>query len=620
MVWADLLVDRDAVADALDVLGNLNIIELQRPADNAPSFPVVLEPDEEIIKRLAELDRLLQAMAAHVPDPDPAVSNRSQNGRSTESVLPQLEESLRAWFDAAHPLAERLRLLATQLEELELLASCLATIPETEIEIGHLARSAHAGAYPAFVAYGDAKDMPTFELAEGQVLMRTYPMDHGQRQGPLVAVGVCAAAQLPKLESQLHSGNWRFVRIPGDIEGSSTKALAQCRDRIDAERRRHDDVVKELDELNQRFQIGALRWVLRRHLWVNQVLADARRGQRFVWLSGWVPVTRLNELTTSLVERRIPFLFHSESPAGHGSPPVQLQNPVWIRRFETFVRGFGVPDANEIDPSPVLAITTPLMFGYMFGDVGHGLVLIVAGLWLQRRSPVLGLLIPAGLSSIFFGILFGSVFCSEHILPALWITPMREPLTILALPVVFGMILILLSLVFDALQESWRGRAQEWWAMRFPNLVIYVGLIGGLLDRRAIFVAGLGLLWTIIVGTIRAARTSGFVAVLYAPFQACAESLETLLQLVINTISFTRLGAFALAHAGLGMAVVILGSMPETSLFKWTVLIAGNVLVIALEGLVVSIQTTRLVMFEFFRRFLIGRGRPFRPLRGPVVT
>jgi V/A-type H+-transporting ATPase subunit I len=394
-------------------------------------------------------------------------------------------------------------------------------------------------------------------------------------------------------------------------------ALERCRQCIDSEAERRERTVNLLDELNVRSRVAALRWLLERHLWLTRTLADARRGERFVWLSGWVPQARLSELSRGLDARGIPFLLNTASPGVHGRPPVQLENPAWVRQFEPFVRGFGVPESDEVDPSPVLAISTPLMFGYMFGDVGHGIVLILLGIWLRRRVPVLGLLVPAGVSSALFGLLFGSVFCDEHVLTPLWTSPLQQPLLILVVPLAFGALLILLSLLFDAMQAFWQDRGEDWWLRRLPVVLAYCGLIAAPLDHRGVALSAVAIVWSIGWETQRGARTSGFPGLLTAPLKAGIELLETLMQLLINTLSFTRLGAFALAHAGLGTAVVILGAMPDNPWFKWAILIAGNVLVVALEGLVVSIQTTRLVMFEFFRRFLLGHGRPFQPLTAP---
>jgi V/A-type H+-transporting ATPase subunit I len=91
-------------------------------------------------------------------------------------------------------------------------------------------------------------------------------------------------------------------------------------------------------------------------------------------------------------------------------------------------------------------------------------------------------------------------------------------------------------------------------------------------------------------------------------------------QILINTLSFARVGAFALAHAGLASAVVALAEAGGNPVAWAIVLLVGNVLILVVEGLVVSIQTTRLVLFEFFTRFFRAEGREFRPLASPPVT
>jgi V/A-type H+/Na+-transporting ATPase subunit I len=90
-----------------------------------------------------------------------------------------------------------------------------------------------------------------------------------------------------------------------------------------------------------------------------------------------------------------------------------------------------------------------------------------------------------------------------------------------------------------------------------------------------------------------------------------------MLQIAVNTVSFVRVGAFALAHAGLSAAVIGMAAATGGGIGWLLVMILGNALVIALEGLIVSIQTTRLLLFEFFIRFLTAEGRQLRPLTGP---
>jgi len=90
------------------------------------------------------------------------------------------------------------------------------------------------------------------------------------------------------------------------------------------------------------------------------------------------------------------------------------------------------------------------------------------------------------------------------------------------------------------------------------------------------------------------------------------------MRLLVNTVSFARIGAFALAHAGLSVAIIEMATA-SGHIGYWPVFIVGNVLVVALEGVVVSIQTTRLLLFEFFIRFLTGAGRAFKPLPPPTI-
>jgi V/A-type H+-transporting ATPase subunit I len=86
---------------------------------------------------------------------------------------------------------------------------------------------------------------------------------------------------------------------------------------------------------------------------------------------------------------------------------------------------------------------------------------------------------------------------------------------------------------------------------------------------------------------------------------------------LVNTLSFARVGAFALAHAALSAAVTSMADSVGSLPIALSIMVLGNLLIILLEGLVASVQTTRLVLFEFFNRFLRGTGRVFRPLPPP---
>jgi V/A-type H+-transporting ATPase subunit I len=262
----------------------------------------------------------------------------------------------------------------------------------------------------------------------------------------------------------------------------------------------------------------------------------------------------------------------------------------------------------------ILALMVPLMFGFMFGDVGQGAVLLLAGILLRGRFRPLVLLIPGGIAAMVFGVLFGSVFAREDLIQALWLRPLSQPLLPLVVSLAFGASVLVLGLLLDALQHHWAGQSRLWWRTRAGLLLAYLGMLGATVDMRSMWAVAAGLLWFWAGSSVGAEDRLGRLG------SSIAESIEVLLQLFVNTLSFVRIGAFALAHAGLAAAIQALAAGMQSRLAAFILLVVGNLAVIVIEGLIVGIQTTRLVLFEFFIRFLHGAGRPFRPLPPPELS
>jgi V/A-type H+-transporting ATPase subunit I len=247
----------------------------------------------------------------------------------------------------------------------------------------------------------------------------------------------------------------------------------------------------------------------------------------------------------------------------------------------------------------------------MFGDVGQGAVLMGVGLAFRKRMALLGMLVSGGASAMLFGLLFGSVFGLHGIVPALWLAPLDDPLPVLVVPLAGGAALLTLGLLINALESYWRGKFRHWLVTDAGLIAVYAGLIGALFDKSGLFVAALGALMPVL-GHLAVTRR------LRPALAAIGALLEHTLQLLINTLSFVRVGAFALAHAGLSAAIVALAEGAGGALSHGAVLVLGNIAAIVIEATVVSVQTTRLVLFEFFTRFFVGKGREFRPLPPPV--
>jgi V/A-type H+-transporting ATPase subunit I len=246
----------------------------------------------------------------------------------------------------------------------------------------------------------------------------------------------------------------------------------------------------------------------------------------------------------------------------------------------------------------------------MFGDLGQGLILAAVGWLLQGRFPAARLLIAAGGSAALFGLLFGSLFGIEGLIPALWLHPLTDPVLVLALPLGLGAMLLTLAQVLRGLEAAWRGELGTWLGGEAGILVLYLAAVVSWWAPAFGWLIPLGAVW-FLSGALRRGGPLGGLA-------GIGLLLEKCLQLLVNSLSFTRVGAFALAHAGLAAAMLSLAEAAGPGLGAALILVVGNLAILLLEGLVVAIQTTRLVLFEFFVRFLEGTGRVFRPLSPPV--
>ncbi|HJN46826.1 MAG: V-type ATPase 116kDa subunit family protein [Vicinamibacterales bacterium] len=304
--------------------------------------------------------------------------------------------------------------------------------------------------------------------------------------------------------------------------------------------------------------------------------------------------------------------------------------PAIFQPAASLVALYGTPGHDEINPALVLALTTPLFFGMMFGDVGYGLVLLAATVAARRQlgqwTPVA---VTCSLASAGFGLLCGSVFGVEHWLPAVWLRPVEEPFRLLAAALWAGVAFIFTTFVLKASTLFRQGRRLEA-CIGLPGGAGALAYAGAVLGVRALYAQqGVPLIaW----GAVLAGTTT---AALYAVLEIRAHGrskmadlasdyFHLLLTLLTNTLSFLRLAAFAMSHAALSTALfLVLETIPQTPAWwavRIPVLLLGATLILVLHTLVVAIQTIRLEFYEGLTRYYRGDGRPYRPLSFPART
>jgi V/A-type H+-transporting ATPase subunit I len=594
--WFELLVMRDDLAAAMKVLASSRRVELQSHGEGRA--PMLMPECRELLEEFDELERLYRH---HWPPPAP---HEHDERAEPYNMLQHALDRLRRWAADARDVVERLERLTERSNDQDLLLEMLRDAES----LPDLAQFSQAG---------PMLDSALFLLGSGEWPTTTPGTVITQRvvipaHRFLMAVGL--PDEMSELEHQLHAQRARRLALPKDLPPKAADAETAMRNQSFETRRQIEDTTQALLNLHERYDIAdALADALFVRWYVNSV-PELSATENFAWISGWTSVEHEDELQEMLAEAGVKGLLQlTQAPVGYEAP-LLLKNPRWMRPFEMFTEMLGIPAAGEADPTRIIAIATPLMFGYMFGDVVHGAVLLLAGFMLRRRYPVLRLLIYGGAMSIVFGFAFGSVFALESIIEPLWVHPIEEPVLMLLVPMAGGAVLLLIGMLLDALQSYWQRKGRYWWETGAGLMLCYIALLGSIREPRLLWLALIGALWFVaghaLVSPGRRLRAAA---------TAAAEFVESALQLIVNTVSFVRVGAFALAHAGLSMAVVGLSDATDSMVLTVIVLVLGNVLIIALEGLVVSIQTTRLVLFEFFIRFLHAEGRPFRPL-APLTT
>lgn len=595
--WFELLTPRDQLTGALRCLAETGAVELQ--SHSQEHLPARLP---SLRHGLEEFGVIARRYAAWWPEPE------AQPLEPEEEPSLQLEEaleSLRSWEASAAPVIAELQHRQRELEDLALLREALEGEDRSVPDLGRFPGS---GPYLAAALF-ELPDEAELREAPPSVLLKTV---RGTSHRFLFAVG--AMREIEALETALSTLKARRIEVPPWLPPDVAKARAELDRRQQTLAGRIDRLRHRLDMLEGSHGLAAALWRLRLLDWYVTHVPELPVTERFAWVTGWTSDTDSDAMEARLRAAGVHHLLRfSAAPSGL-EPPVVLSNPPWARPFELFASLLGTPGEQDVDPSMIVALMAPILFGFMFGDVGHGAVLLLAGLALRRRLPVLRLLVPGGLSAILFGFLYGSIFGIEHWIPALWLNPLEQPLALLGASLAFGVAVVTLGLILDAQQCHWHGDDLEFWGGRIGLAVTYGGLLYAIVfvDALGVWAAVVGSAW-FVAGTALRARPEHVAAA----GNAAAEYVETVLQLLVNTVSFVRVGAFALAHSGLCAAVIAIADAVESLAGKAVVLLLGNVLIIGLEGLVVSIQTTRLVLFEFFIRFLHSSARSFRATPGP---
>lgn len=438
----------------------------------------------------------------------------------------------------------------------------------------------------------------------------------------------------------LRSLNFYKIDMPNEFTGTPMdiiKKLKLIRKKIESQISDLDSKLSILkEENNETVSICYSRLKLQKK--IKEVKKQMVSSNNFFYFSGWVPKSDKKEIRKALrkYENSI-IVFKEEKDLDEDfSPPTKLKNNIIYRPFEYLVKMYGIPSYQELDPTAFLSLTYMFLFGAMFGDIGQGFILFIAGILLKKKSELFGnILNRLGVSSMIFGVLYGTLFGFEHIIPALLFSPSFEDNesinTILISAVIIGIFLLIVSYIYSIinatkqrdLKEGLFGRNGVAGLLFYVMLLLLGGNIIGVTEgiQNSLIIVTL----IVLIGFMVAREPLSNLILNKRPLyhepissyyiESSFDILETLLNMLSGTVSFIRVGAFALTHVGLFVAFHTIAELIGNLAGSAITIVLGNIIIIGLEGLIVLIQGLRLEYYELFSKYYKGEGVEFNPIR-----
>ena len=456
------------------------------------------------------------------------------------------------------------------------------------------------------------------------------------------------ASMADQIDAVYASMHFEHIFLPDEYDGTPSQARQALEERI-------ADLDRQLEELDQRIAsvtaehtdelAGAMQFLEKRSASfdIRKFAALTKEKDNvFYILCGWMPEKQADAFQKEIEDDEKTFVVVEDDHDNiFSTPPTKLKNPKVFRPFEMYVKMYGLPAYNELDPTMFVALTYAFIFGAMFGDVGQGLVLLLGGLFLYKKKgmDLAAIIASAGVFSTFFGFMYGSFFGFEDtLIKHIWLKPKEAMMTlpvigqmntVFVVAIVFGMFLILTAMILHIIVCVRNHDAEGTWfdTNGVAGFLFYGFLVASLilvmsghtLPGAAILVIILGLpllamafkeplgAW---LEKKKAKFDDGIPMYLVQTF---FEMFEVLLSFFSNTLSFVRIGAFAVSHAAMMEVVLMLAGFTEGGSGNWLIIVLGNAFVCAMEGLIVGIQVLRLEYYELFSRFYKGTGHAFHP-------
>ena len=452
-------------------------------------------------------------------------------------------------------------------------------------------------------------------------------------------------ADVEKILKTYHAEVFHIPKeLPHDLTEATKEVNKQLKENADKEKTLYHSL-KNLGEENKD-NLASLKETSENILTLLQAEKKIVQSGRLATLKGFVPSSKFNELNekvSATMEGKV-LVLPNESVESEKEPPTRIANNRFVKPFEELTKLYGLPKYSEIDPTPLLAITFPILFGLMFGDLGHGLVLLVGGLIVgklikgnQGMKNVCYIMAACGAGAMAAGLLFGEFF-GQKIFPPLWFSPFESVFSFLIFALIVGIVQIISGIVLEMVNFTIKHNIADALLTALPKIGFFIGGVYLIYSCQLNFGAWFSgpILAPVIPFVILIIGKPAYLAVAKPKRHAGGEHAEMdtvsgrlfeggdlVTRLLSNTISYSRILALLMAHWALLLVTYTIAGLinPTASpsilgfVLAGIIIVFGNIFVLALEGLIVFIHTLRLHFYEWFSKFYAGTGTEFNPFK-----
>ncbi|MGD0450028.1 MAG: V-type ATPase 116kDa subunit family protein [Candidatus Bathyarchaeia archaeon] len=442
-----------------------------------------------------------------------------------------------------------------------------------------------------------------------------------------------------------------IFEIPQNLPHNAPEALKEVNKQIKENLHREKKILNELNKLGKKNNNKLVSWheVTDNILTLLQAKSKILESGRLATVKGFVSQKKFNALTKKIhgmLGEKVLVLENETSEVE--DPPTKFSHSRFISPFEELTKLYGVPHYEEVDPTPFMALTFPLIFGLMFGDVGHGLILLVGGLTLgilikknQAIRNMCWILAACGVGAIVAGALYGEFFGTELFHP-LWLNPfnpINNVFMFLIFSLFIGIMQIMSGLALEMVNFLFRRNFADAVLTSLPKMAFYAGAVTLVAVYQLNFAAWFNgpILLVIVPFVVMVFAKPTFSIMQNFSLRAVDsqngktsfgqrlfESGDLVTRLLSNTISYTRILALLMAHWALILVTYTVAGLVGTAsllglIISGVVIVGGNIFVLALEGLIVFIHTIRLHFYEWFSKFYQGNGTEFKAFKQNYV-